>query len=93
MHDIETTITLDSGAEIGVRFNYMIHSYINLPAIRDRDASLCFEGEFDVEYSVYGVLVSVHGEYWRPIASDTLLDLISEQQFDAILDHYESQHY
>ncbi len=86
---MQLTIETNKGFHIDVDFDYTVTYHHESPAVLHLAPEDCCPAEFEFEFDVDNLKVSVYGEYWREIESDKLIELIVDKYSDSVYDDYQ----
>ena len=88
-HEIESTVSLESGFDLSVRFNYTVISHYDIPAILHLAPEDCSPAEFEFLFDVEDLQISNYCDKWWNCESEKLIDLIIDQLDEEVLEHYQ----
>jgi len=88
-HEIDSMVTLDSGYDIPVRFNYTVTSHYDIPAVLHLAPEDCSPAEFEFIFDVEDLQISNYCDKWWNCESEKLIDLIIDQLIGLVYEHYQ----
>ncbi len=88
-HEIESMVTLDSGYDIPVRFNYTVTSHYDIPARVFGLPENCSPAEFEFLFDVEELQISNYSDKWWNCESEKLIDLIIDKLNEEVYEHYQ----
>lgn len=86
-HQIESTVSLKSGFDLSVRFDYSIDEWTDIPAVLHLAPENCSPAEFDFIFTVENLQISNWCDKWTDCKQERLLELIYDQLDMEVLEH------
>lgn len=88
-HQIESTVSLPSGFDLAVKFDYTIDSWLHAPAILHLAPEDCCPDESEFIFTIDDLHISNWCDKWWPCNVDKLKELIYDQLDNEVLEHAE----